>query len=93
MPHSSFTSSTPLTRCSPSEHPELSLISILLTSTFLLGFTMKAWASYLDDHELYSSSTVSSVMPQDPSPLSAQSTTLSNAWTTVVSCMKLVFLH
>ena len=55
---------------------------------------MKAWASYLDEHDLYySSPTVSSVLPQDPSPSSAQSTMFSNAWTTVVNCMKLVFIH
>jgi len=35
----------------------------LPTLTFVL--TMKAWASYLDDHELYPSSTPSSVVPQD----------------------------
>jgi hypothetical protein len=72
---------------SPNLAPSPNLISSPL-------YIMKAWASYLDDHELYPPSpTSSSVLPQDPSPSSTQSTAFSSAWTTVVSCMKLVFIH
>lgn len=82
--HSSL--STWLSRSHPHLHPAR-------LSTFHLELIMKAWASYLDDHELYPSSTPSSILPCDPPPSSAQSTIFANGWTTVVSCMKLVFIY
>lgn len=80
-------------------HPQLLAFSprtrsrLISSSPHPQKSTMKAWASYLDDHELYSPSNTSSILPHDAPSSPAQSTMFSNAWTTVVGCMKLVFIH